>query len=94
MTKRSINFLNDIMKKGSDTSLLYSNPYDNCLLCKHSKIEQNTIAGFVRWLGFKEAGDKLNAMFPVVLCNNTHDLKPRYIANPMKRPGWCRRERH
>lgn len=59
---------------------------DNCLTCRYSKITPNSVAEMFRKWGLVGVADKL-AMFPVVTCKLSDN---RYVANPMKRPGWCK----
>lgn len=58
---------------------------DNCLTCRYSKIIPNAIAEMFKKWGLVWIADKLS-IFPVVTCK----LSDRYVANPMKRPGWCK----
>lgn len=60
---------------------------DNCLLCKHADIRENEFAKWLKRIGLGFIGNKL-AAFPVVMCKLTDG---KYVANPMKRPGWCKR---
>lgn len=69
-------------------SLLY-NPEDNCFLCVHADIKENEVAKLLKRIGLKLIADKLS-LFPVVFCTLSGN---KYVANPMKRPGWCKRGR-
>jgi hypothetical protein len=60
--------------------------FDNCLICKDSDIKKNDVAKFIRWIGFTELADKIDLMFPVVLCKRSDN---KYVANPMTKPRWC-----
>jgi hypothetical protein len=61
--------------------------YDNCLLCNHATVKDNEMAKIFFALDLKWIGNCLN--FPVVTCKLYND---KYVANPMKRPGWCKRK--
>lgn len=81
--------LEDITKKTIETSQLYNNPSDNCMLCRHSDIKKNEVAKYIRFISPSFA-DTIDSMFPVVLCKK---MAGKYIPNPLARPGWCPRDR-
>ena len=60
--------------------------YDNCLLCRHADIQDNEISKILTKWKCIWLADRLN--FPVVNCKLSDG---KYVANPLKRPGWCRR---
>ena len=60
---------------------------DNCLLCNDAQIHKNEIAKIIRRLGWDTLANKIDDAFPVVICKKNG----KFVANPMKRPGWCER---
>ena len=67
----------------------YYDKYDNCLVCQHSEILKNEVAKLIRRLGLVSIANKIDLMFPVVLCKLSDN---KYIANPMTIPRWCKKQ--
>ena len=78
---------NKLQDKLYGASLVYDNPYDNCLLCQHADFHENEVAKLLRRLGIESLAKTFDA-FPVILCKLENG---KYVANPKVRPGWCRK---
>lgn len=79
--------LRSIGEKAVEAQLKFNDPYDNCLLCRFSDIQENALANWFGKIGLTGIKKALEG-YVVVTCRLSRN---KYVVNPKVRPGWCKR---